>query len=327
MGLVLRSAWISVLVLTACAVLLAVLGPREPVEPQEPFYMNALQDGVDTYLAVQEGRFNDITPGLEKRVVWRGLKDVPTPVSVVYIHGFSGSLQSMRPMPDLVAEQLDANLVFTRLRGHARGGDALGEARASEWREDVNEALAIARTVGREVVIIASSTGASIVVAAAADDPASMDGVKGMVLISPNFGVTDPKAALLHLPAGRHWVPFLAGRQWGFEPQNPRHAQFWTYEYPSTALFPMAAIARAAAKADHAKITQPVLFYYAEDDKIVDGTRTTRVAEAWGGPVEIATPDLGDGVDPNAHVITGDILSPANTAASVATIVDWVRGL
>lgn len=323
----LRLAWLMLLGFVALFTLLMIFGPREPVAPKFSFDRSLLQDGVDTYLALQEARFADIKPGLEKRVVWRGLEEVPTDLAIVYIHGFSASLQEMRPLPDLVAESLDANLVFTRLRGHARDGAALGEARASHWREDLNEALAVARQIGREVVIMASSTGASVVVAAAANDPETMSNVKGMVLISPNFGVTDPKAALLHLPAGRYWVPWLAGRQWGFEPQNPRHAQFWTPEYPSTALFAMAAISRAAAQADHDKIGQPVLFYYSEKDQIVDGTHTTQVADRWGGPVTKAVPELGEGVDPFAHVIAGDVLSPANTVTAAALIVDWIKGL
>lgn len=304
-----------------------IFGPREPVEPTKSFDVSVLRDGVDLYLERKEAQFGDIKPGLQKRVVWRALEEVPTDLSIVYVHGFSGSLQSMRPMPDRVAQALDANLVFTRLRGHARDGDALGQVRASDWREDLDEALGIARHVGREVIIIASSTGASIVVADAASDPKTMDGVKGMVLISPNFGVTDPKAALLHLPAGRYWVPYLAGRRWGFEPQNPRHARFWTHEYPSTALFAMAAISRAAARADHDKIRQPVLFYYSEADQVVDGTRTTDVAEKWGGAVTISAPQLGEGVDPKAHVVVGDILSPANTEPATELIVEWIRGL
>ncbi|MEM7732417.1 MAG: alpha/beta fold hydrolase [Pseudomonadota bacterium] len=323
----LRFAWMSLIGCAVLFTLVMIFGPREPVQPEKSFDRSVLRDGVDTYLQLQEARYTDIKPGLEKRVIWRALRDVPSDIAVVYVHGFSGSLQSMRPMPDRVAEALDANLVFTRLRGHARDGAALGRARASEWREDLDEALGIARHTGREVVIIASSTGASLVVAAAADDPSAMDGVKGMVLISPNFGVTDPKAALLHLPAGRYWVPYLAGRRWGFEPQNPQHERFWTHQYPSTALFPMAAISRAAARADHGDIDVPVLFYYTEEDKVVDGTITTEIAGDWGGPVTTATPDLGEGVDPNAHVIAGDILSPANTQPATKLIVDWARDL
>ncbi|MEL7279575.1 MAG: alpha/beta fold hydrolase [Pseudomonadota bacterium] len=327
MNRLLRAAWLVLLGCVALFTLVMIFGPREPVQPEVSFDRSLLRDGIDTYFALQEGRFPDIKPGLEKRVVWRGLEEVPTDLAIVYVHGFSASLQEMRPLPDLVAETLDANLVFTRLRGHARDSAALGQARASHWREDLNEALAVARQVGREVVIMASSTGASVVVAAAADDPEAMEQVKGLVLISPNFGVTDPKAALLHLPAGRYWVPWFAGRQWGFEPQNVRHAQFWTPEYPSTALFSMAAISRAAARADHDKIGQPALFYYSEDDQIVDGTRTTNVAERWGGPVTQAAPALGEGMDPNAHIIAGDILSPAGTVPAAALIVDWIRGL
>jgi pimeloyl-ACP methyl ester carboxylesterase len=322
-----RVFWHILGLLALCFVALMIFGPREPVRPENSFDRSLLQDGVDAYFSIQEGRFDDIKPGLEKRVSWRGLEEVPTDIALVYVHGFSSSSEEMRPMPDLVAETLGANLVYTRLTGHARNSDALGRARASDWREDLNEALAVARRVGQDVIIIASSTGASVVVAAAAEDPEAMRNVKGMVLVSPNFGVADPKSLLLHLPAGRYWVPWLAGREWGFEPQNPRHARFWTTRYPSTALFAMAAIARAAARADHASIAQPVLFYYSEQDKLVDGRRTTKVSQHWGGPVTLVTPELGEGVDPNAHMVAGDILSPANTVPAAALIVEWVRGL
>ena len=260
-------------------------------------------------------------------MVWRGLKDVPTDLAIVYIHGFTASLQEVRPVPDAVAESLDANLVFTRLRGHARDTDALEDVRASDWREDLQEALAVARHVGRDIVIIATSTGGSLVVAAAADDPDVMDRVKGVVLVSPNFGVADPTAAALHLPAGRYWLPWLIGRQQGGELQDPQQASFWTAPYPTTVLFPMAAVSRAAARANHADITVPALFYYSEADQIVDATHTTRVAEQWGGPVTVATPELGDGVDPDAHLIAGDIMSPANTSSAINLIVSWIEGL
>ena len=323
----LRVAWGFLLSFVALFALVMIFGPREPLKPETSFDGNALKDGVDAYFTLQEGRLPDIRPGLEKRVVWRGLTEVPTDLAIVYVHGFTASLQELRPVPDVIAESLQANLVFTRLRGHARDGAALGNARASEWREDLNEALAVARHVGRDVVIIATSTGASLVVAAAAEAPEEMDRVKGLVLVSPNFGLADPRAAALHLPAGRYWLPWLIGRQQGGEPQNPREASFWTSPYPTTALFPMAAISRVANRANHADITLPALFYYSEEDAIVDGARTTQVAEQWGGPVTIATPELGDGVDPDAHLIAGDIISPANTRATIDLMLSWIEGL
>ncbi len=313
--------------LLGAIVLLMIFGPKEPVSPTKPFDRKLLKDGIDAFFSVSEARFADIKPGLQKRVVWRGLEEVPTDLALVYVHGFSGSSEDIRPVPDRLAEALDANLVYTRLTGHGREGDVLGKARASAWREDLQEALAVARAVGREVVIIAASTGASLVTAAAADDPEDMRNVKGVILMSPNYGISDPKAALLHLPGGRYWLPFLAGKRWSFEPQNARHARFWTTEYASTALFPMAAIARTAYRVDHGAITLPVLFYYSEEDTIVDGTRTTEVAGKWGGPVSRARPYLGAGVDPNAHMITGDTLSPTNTDTGTELMLAWIKAL
>ncbi|MEO0752976.1 MAG: alpha/beta hydrolase, partial [Pseudomonadota bacterium] len=78
MNRLLRVAWGLLLGLVVVFTLVMLFGPREPVNPEKTFDRSVLRDGVDTYLALQEGRFADIRPGLQKRVVWRGLEEVPT---------------------------------------------------------------------------------------------------------------------------------------------------------------------------------------------------------------------------------------------------------
>ena len=88
-------------------------------------------------------------PGCEKHVVWAGEPGVRTPVSLLYIHGFSATGQELRPLPDLVAADLGANLHFTRLTGHGQDGAAMGRATLADWTRDMAEALEIARYLVR----------------------------------------------------------------------------------------------------------------------------------------------------------------------------------
>ncbi|WP_254796881.1 hypothetical protein [Sulfitobacter albidus] len=46
-----------------------------------------------------------------------------------------------------------------------------------------------------------------------------------------------------------------------------------------------------------------------------------------GGPTTQWTPELTEADDPSRHVIAGDIVSPGQTQATVARILDWAAGL
>lgn len=321
-----RRAVRAVAVLAAAVVCLWVFGPYEPVETGISFDRKVLADGVDPYLRAQEARFDDVRPGNEKRVIWHGLEEVPTDLAIVYLHGFSASSEEIRPVPDGVAEALGANLVFTRLRGHGRDGAAMAEARVGDWINDAAEALAIGRKVGREVVVIATSTGGTVA-AIVAQDAALMRDVKGIAFVSPNFGIGDSRAPLLTMPAARYWLPLVAGETRSFEPRNEMHAQNWTPSYPMVSVLPMAAMVEYAAGLDFKGVTVPALFYYSDDDQVVDASETAEVQADWGGPVTRAAPGTGPGIDPLAHVIAGDILSPGNTEAATEVILDWIRDL
>ena len=74
-------------------------------------------DGVDAYFQSQEIPTLNIREDSEKRVIWAGDVEAKTPLSVVYLHGFSASSQEIRPVPDDVASALGANLVYTRFQG------------------------------------------------------------------------------------------------------------------------------------------------------------------------------------------------------------------
>ncbi|MDT8856632.1 hypothetical protein RNZ50_16700 [Paracoccaceae bacterium Fryx2] len=97
--------------------------------------------------------------------------------------------------------------------------------------------------------------------------------------------------------------------------------------YPTAALFPMAALVRHVRRLDLSGVTTPALVLMSEDDRVVDPSRTTAVMARWGGPLWIEWRTMGPGDDGWSHVIAGDILSPGQTAETVALILDWAAGL
>ncbi|CUH76054.1 alpha/beta hydrolase [Tropicibacter naphthalenivorans] len=311
--------------LIAALVLLWFALPREPVVTDVSFDMSKLAEGVAPYLEASEARIHDITPGTEKRVLWAGLPEAPTPWAVVYIHGFSATSEELRPLPDLVAEGLGANLVFTRLQGHGRLGVDLAKTSVEGWMDNMAEALAIAHQVGQRVLVISCSTGGTLTALALAEQMGQ--GVAGAVFVSPNFQVRARGARVLTWPGARLWLRHIAGRERSWQPQSPEQARFWTFRYPVEAVLTMAAAVRAAFALDYSRMRTPALFIFDPKDQTVNHARTAQVAEQWGARAEVFKVAVGPQDDPGHHVIAGDIMSPGMTQPLADKVLSWAKTL
>jgi len=303
-----------------------VFAPTEPVDREIAFQDSSLGDDLDAWLADREAAYPDMIPGVAKRIFWAGAPGAQTPLSVIYVHGFSATSEEIRPVPDEVAKALGANLFFTRLAGHGRGGAAMAEPVAGDWIEDMAEAMAIGRRLGDRVLVIGTSTGATLAVLAA-EDPVLSQGLAGVVLVSPNFRLNSPAAFLLDLPLVRWWGPLVAGAERSFVPRSPEHGRYWTTTYPTTALFPMAALARLSRGLDYGAVRVPALVIWSEEDGVIDPDIIAPVLDNWGGPVTWEKRTMQAGDDPFAHVIAGEIMSPGQTEPVIAAILAWARGL
>ncbi|MDF1609848.1 alpha/beta hydrolase [Hoeflea sp. YIM 152468] len=318
-----------VLFLTGLAVLAGMaafaLGPRPAVDTTIGFDESTLPDDLDAYLTTSEQGFDDLRPGNARQIVWAyPASRARTPLAIVYIHGFSASPGEIRPLPDLVAGQLGANLYYARLKGHGRSADAMLDGSVHGWVNDVAEALAIGRRLGEQVVVMATSTGASLATWAATQ-PDLMRNVAGLVQVSPNYGIQAAGSSLLTLPWAEKTVPLIVGQQRSFEPRNQLHAQYWTSAYPSLALLPMASVVDLARDVDAKAISVPSLFVFSPQDNVIRPDRVEAMAASWGGPAQ--TLEVTDSNDPNHHVIAGDALSPGTTDRLAAAIADWISKL
>lgn len=304
---------------------LYLVGPRTPVDTSITIDKTGIAADPEAAIARSEANVAGIREGAAKQIVWAFPRSkARTPIAIVYVHGFSATAQETRPLPDLLARDLGANLFFTRLTGHGQNGEALAQASVNDWINDFAEALAVGKAIGEKVIVIATSTGGSLATWAAAQ-PALAGDMDALVLISPNYRLKAAGSFLLSQPWGLQFAEFLIGPERSYEPRNADHAKYWTTRYPTRALMPMAAAVGLANSVFPQNISVPALFIYAPDDAVVDQAATAEKAAKWAAPHAII--EVTDSADPSQHVIAGDILSPNTTGRLAAETAAWIRGL
>lgn len=304
--------------------LVYALGPREKVDVTVTFNADDIGTDLEAWIASREAGYSDIRPGLGKQIVWLdGARGQRTPLSLVYIHGFSASPGELRSAPEHLAARLGAHLFLTRLTGHGRADpDAMAEADLQAWLNDTEEALAIGERLGDRVVIMATSTGASLVTILLSR-PDFRKRVAAVVFVSPNYGVQAAGAFLLEGPWARRLAHLILGPRRGFEPATPGHAANWTADYPTDALLPMAQSVQQARMVDPAAITTPALFLISPRDRVIRPDLVRDMQRRWGGPNSLV--EVQGVQDPYFHVLAGNALSPATNAIVIDTAATWIE--
>jgi pimeloyl-ACP methyl ester carboxylesterase len=292
----------------AAALVVAALGPRVRVE--ERWVEPDLGEDVDAYLAAAEAEVADVRAGDGRAIVWvdpesRGR----TPLSLVYLHGFSADRHELEPVVSQLASKLGANVYFARLTGHGRDGSAMSEASVEDWFDDTAEAVAIGAAIGEQVVLIGTSTGGTLATWAASQEEAQSR-VGAVVLVSPNFHPADRRASrVLLYPWGGVLARMIVGGERCFKAENDRQERHWTTCYPTSALLPMMALVEHVRTMNLAAVTARTLVIFDPGDAVVDPEETERVIAAMSGTRPVVSIYEGTG-DPSRHVLAGDILSP-----------------
>ena len=314
---------ILVLLVIVAAVVFA-FGPRPDDTIRVSFSPEAMGEDIDAYLVASEEVIPDITSGAEKEIIWQNPNTKSrTPYSVVYLHGFSSTKEEIRPVPDLVANDLKANLYFTRLAGHGRGSEAFATASMSDWADDTSEAIEIGKRIGEKTIIIATSTGATLATWAAAQEELASK-IDAMIFVSPNFATKGMSTRMGNMPWAETIIPLLAGKHRSWEPATEEQGKWWTTSYPTKALFPMMALLKRVEAIDKGKIKIPTLFVYSPEDMVIEPSYVVDVESKWGGKSKAIAVDSKSRA---RHVIAGDILDPGNNQLFQNMILDWVSEL
>ncbi|EEA93612.1 carboxylesterase [Pseudovibrio sp. JE062] len=296
------------------------------VSPSITFNPSDIGEDPEAYIARVESRFKDIKPGLEKQIIWQNPDTkAKTDYAVVYIHGFSASKDEIRPVPDLVASSIQANLYYTRLPGHARTPAAMGEPGVDDYFNALAEALAIAKAIGNKVIVISTSFGGTLSAWTDLTDHALKEDIEAIVLVSPVFELAAAGTSLLTYPLAEFYTPIIVGKYRVADPNaNFEEIYAWTNAYPSTALLPLAETVKLVGSLDAANATIPTMFIYDIRDETSYEKATARFFENWGAPKHrlLITESSG-----NHHVIAGDITNPENNLLVSNGIIEWLDSL
>ncbi|MEM8838765.1 MAG: alpha/beta hydrolase [Pseudomonadota bacterium] len=323
-GNYLKRAAIWLAIAAVSGAIIFAFGPREPFTGVVDFDANIIGDDVEVYIHEGEARFSDVRDGLHKEIIWaNGEAGERRKFAVVYVHGFSASKEEVRPVPDLVAEGLSANLYFARLKGHGRSADAMAEASAEDWLNDMAESLAVGNRIADETVVIATSTGATLATYLAATRPELFENVRALALISPNFKLIAPGSSFLTLPYARWFMPILVGEHRIHTRPTPAQEHAWTTPYATVSLMPMARLTQALEDISPGDIKVPVLLIYSEEDTVIEPATVKDYAEQWGATARLFRVE-GAGDD---HVIAGAMRSPQTTDEIAQEIVTFVNAL
>ena len=310
----------------AIILILGITVSEKPTNIKSDFDPNLIGLNIDEYLIKSEQKFSDIGQGVSKKIIWANKKNTKTPISIVYIHGFTASSEEVRPLPDLIAKDINANLYYTRLSGHGRTSNAMVNSSIQNWMNDLHEAIEIGSRIGEKVIILSSSTGGTISVTSALNKKLSSK-ILGYIFISPNFGINNKFANLISWPFSEYWLQLILGKTMKHSPRNENNKKYWTMSYPTNALIPMARLVNEVNNKDFSNIKKPALFYFSMEDKVVNPLKIKKFISGWGGKSTTEIIKLSKNDDKYSHVLAGYIISPNQTQHARKTMVNWIENL
>jgi alpha-beta hydrolase superfamily lysophospholipase len=312
----------AILIAVALLAFAGLSGPLFPFTPQPSAIRDVVENvpDLDLYLARREAQHADVKPEQGKTIIWsHPATRSKTPLSLVYIHGFSASRKDIAPVIETLAGTLGANAFLTRLAAHGRTTPAeFAAVTAQDWLDDAREALAVGRRIGHRVVLIGTSTGALLAAMAALEDNSS--DIAALVLLSPNFGLRDWRAKFISGPLGRALARFVLGKEHSFHPDSIGHAEFWTTHYPSQAVVALMDLLNHARSIDLGKLKMPVLVIYTDQDTVVDVAAIRDRFDEIQAPTKL----IVDLPEASRHELTGDALAPETVQPVVQRILQFL---
>ncbi len=256
-----------------------------------------------------------LRPKTEKKYSGKMIK---SRYSICYVHGFSASRKDLEPVVSRVANQLDANLFFTRLSGHGyKHPDILKKVTAQNWIQDTIECLEVAARTGDKVVLMGTSLGAALASLVAINTNYK---IHSLILASPYFGINDPKADLLAGYLGGYIADIYFKGYRSFKPINPEQGEYWTTTYPASILKQVMIVNMAIRQSDFARLNMPVFIAYSTKDEVIDIGKILAKYE------DIQTQKRLD-KDPTylSHVLAGDIVNPRGNAQLQKNIYSFIK--
>ncbi len=303
--------------LGAILVLLIVYfaGPK-PAKPDFTVHEFSLPDSLpalEKKINQDEKRVKNIKPDNQARIVWAdSSKKEKTKLAFLYLHGFPASWAEGYPVNIDLAKKYHANLYLSRLAEHGieRGDSTMIDLTADKWEASAEEALAITKKLGDEVIIIGTSGGAALTLFLTSRHPE----IKAIVLYSPCIRLYDKAGAILIKPWGLQLARLIKGSPVVKDVSTSEtHARYWDLHYRLEGVQALVNLySNALNREVFGQIKCPVFmgYYYKneeEQDKVVSVPAMLKMFDELGTPSGLkqkeAFPNAG------AHVISSSYRS------------------
>jgi len=307
-------------------VIVYLMGPKPPqVELSKDMpSISASIGNIENY-AEKNDEGLTLKPDNESRIIWANdsVKE-RTGYSLLYLHGFSASWYEGYPANIEFAKYFGCNAYFPRLASHGiETEDALIDMTPDRLWESAKEALMVARTIGKKVIIMSTSTGGTLALKLASDFPEYVD---GLILYSPNIRINNNAAFLLSKP----WGLQIGRKETGGTHRivnddfDSKVCQYWNCKYRVEAIvFLQQLVDETMTKQTFKNVNEPVFlgYYYKDDthqDEVVKVDAMLTMFDNLGTSpeqkVKMAFPEAGD------HVIASEITSGACKEVIAQTI-------
>ncbi len=292
-----------------------LMGPKPPkpdLNKNLPSISGSLTNIEDYVLKNDEGL--TLKPDNESRIFWASDSvHERTDYAVLYLHGFSASWYEGYPAHERFAQYFGFNLYVPRLASHGiETEDPLIDMTPDKLWESAKNALMIARSIGKKVIIMSTSTGGTLALKLAADFPEYVD---GLILYSPNIRINNKASFILSKPWGLQIARKVNGGKYRVTNENfdSKECQYWDCKYRMEAVvYLQQLIDVTMKKGTYQNVTTPVFlgYYYKDEDNQDETVKVSAMLEMFeqlGTPsdrkVKIAFPNAGD------HVIACELSS------------------
>ncbi len=259
----------TILIVVVIAAFLLGPKPSKPELNKDLPSISASLATVENYIEKKEAAY-DIKPDNESRIFWANdsVKE-RTEYCVLYLHGFSASWYEGYPANVEFASHFGCNLYAPRLYDHGLvTEDALLDMTPDNLWNSAKEALMIARSLGKKVIIMSTSTGGTLGLKLAADFPEYVD---GLILYSPNIRINNSTAWILTKPWGLQIGRKVTGGKYRVTDENfdSKECQYWNCKYRLEAVVYLQQLVEATMKkSTYKNVTAPVFlgYYYKDED-------------------------------------------------------------
>ena len=283
--------------------ILWVLGPK-PDLPKLNTELPQLQEDLtelEAEINSREASLPNIKPDNEARIIWaEGYAYKKSPVSIVYLHGFSASQGEGDPVHLEFAKRYGCNLYLSRLQSHGLDSEEpMLDLDPEELMESAKFAVGVGKQIGEKTLLMSTSTGGTLALYLASGNPE----LAGLICYAPNVDVKDPSSKLLVWPWGLQMARMVMGGKYRTWEGSDDEKKYWTTKYRLESLVALKSLINATMTESVFKgITSPVFvaYYYkseSEQDEVVSIPRMLEMYGQLGTPEskkrKVALPSVG----------------------------------